>query len=57
MSNTLKDRLISRKEQNKDESKKDKTKDRLARSTVRNKIQHLDPEDWDDIDLEPFEKM
>lgn len=56
MSKALKNREPLQNEPEVD-SKKVKSIDRPARSNVRNKIHHLDPDDWDDLDLETFEKM
>lgn len=54
MSKTLKDCHVSTIEIN-DNQKQDK--DRPARSLFKNNFRQLTPEDWEDLELEIFEKM
>ena len=54
MNKTLKDRHVSTIESNDDQKQE---KDRPARSLFKNKFRQLTPEDWEDLDLEIFEKM
>lgn len=53
MSKTLKDRPIT---YEKDDSQR-KEKDRSSRFAFKSSIQYLDPDEWEDLELEIFEKM